>query len=216
MMTSHEQEFYVRVTNLLKGACASCSFTYHEFTVTLESLEQLVRGVTFLRDHNDCLFNQLTDITAVDYPSRSKRFEMVYHFLSMHYNKRLRMKVAVAEEESVPSITSIFQAADWYEREVFDLFGITFEGHTDLRRILTDYTFDGHPLRKDFPLSGYYEVRYDTEAGKVVYEPVVFPQAFRAFNFISPWEGMLQGAVDGYTLPGDEKASTGEGIARDR
>ncbi len=206
MMTSVDQEFYVRVTDLLKDACTACEFTLGEFAVTLASKDQLVRCVTFLRDHHDCLFSQLIDITAVDYPEREKRFEMVYHFLSMDYNKRLRMKVSVSDGESVPSITSVFEAANWYEREVFDLFGITFSGHPDLRRILTDYNFEGHPLRKDFPLTGYYEVRYDDIAQKVVYEPVILPQAFRVFDAISPWEGMLEGALGGYTLPGDEKA----------
>ncbi|MBX9976707.1 MAG: NADH-quinone oxidoreductase subunit C [Alphaproteobacteria bacterium] len=219
-MNEKDQQFYVRVTDLLKEACSTCSFQHDEFTVTLDSLSQLVRCVTFLRDHQDCSFSQLIDMTAVDYPSRPKRFEMVYHFLSMNYNKRLRMKVLVNDGEVVPSITSVFQAAGWYEREVFDLYGIVFQGHPDLRRILTDYNFDGFPLRKDFPLTGYVEVRYDDTIKKVLYEPVVLPQAFRTFDTMSPWEGMLQGALEGYTfpleddvahtlLPGDEKALKG-------
>ncbi len=201
MMIEQDQKFYRIVTDLLKDACTTCSFELNEFTVTLDSLNQLVRCVTFLRDHHECQFSQLMDMTAVDYPGRSKRFEMVYHFLSMNNNKRLRMKVHVKDQEVVPSITSVFQAANWYEREVFDLYGISFEGHPDLRRILTDYNFDGFPLRKDFPLTGYVEVRYDDTIKKVIYEPVVLPQAFRTFDYMSPWEGMLQGTLEGYTLP---------------
>lgn len=207
--------FYSRTTDLLKGACEQCSYNLNEFTVVLNNPNHLGRCVTFLRDHKDCLFNQLIDITAVDYLDRPKRFEVIYHFLSLPYNKRLRLKYALAENAPAPSLTSIFECANWYEREVYDLFGITFEGHPDLRRILTDYSFEGHPLRKDFPLTGYYEVRYDDTEKNIVYEPVVLPQAFREFDTISPWEAMQSAGKKGFTralstsiLPGDEKAST--------
>lgn len=213
--TIDENTFYSRTTDLLKGACEQCSFVLNEFTVILSSPDHLGRCVTFLRDHKDCLFNQLIDITAVDYPNQSKRFEMVYHFLSMPYNKRLRLKYTLHEGQAAPSLTPIFESANWYEREVYDLFGIMFENHPDLRRILTDYNFEGHPLRKDFPLTGYYEVRYDDTEKNIVYEPVVLPQAFREFDNLSPWEGMNTAAKKGFTrtlstsiLPGDEKAST--------
>lgn len=194
-MPAEDRQFYEKVTELLKDACQTCSYDYDEFTVTIEP-QQLLRCSTFLRDHAHCLFNQLIDLTAVDYPGRKKRFEVVYHFLSLAFNKRLRLKIHVADGETVQSLTSVFQAADWYERETFDMYGISFIGHTDLRRILTDYTFDGHPLRKDFPLTGYLEVRYDALEKKVVYEPVTLLQAYRNFDYLSPWEGMLQSVLD--------------------
>ena len=159
----------------------------------------LRRLVTYLRDNAACGFTTLIDITGVDYPERDDRFDVVYHFLSMPQNQRVRVKIAVAEDEMVPSITDLFASADWYEREVFDMFGIMFAGHPDLRRILTDYGFRGHPLRKDFPTTGYVEVRYDETRKRVVYEPVTLVQEYRAFDFMSPWEGA------DYILPGDEK-----------
>ena len=159
--------------------------------------------VEFLRSDPTCRFSSLVDITAVDYPNRPKRFDVVYHFLSMYQNHRIRLRVSVREDEIVPSITALHPSANWLEREVFDMFGILFSGHPDLRRILTDYGFRGHPLRKDFPTTGYVEVRYDEELKRVVYEPVKLVQEYRQFDFMSPWEGAQ------YVLPGDEKAEEG-------
>ena len=156
--------------------------------------------VEFLKTDPSCRFSTLVDITAVDHPERPKRFDVVYHFLSMYQNQRIRLRVAVREDDVVPSITATHPSADWFEREVFDMFGIIFSGHPDLRRILTDYGFRGHPLRKDFPTTGYVEVRYDEELKRVVYEPVSLVQEYRQFDFMSPWEGAQ------YVLPGDEKA----------
>ncbi len=169
-----------------------------ELTVTVPaaSLESFIAD---LRNHPTCRFTTLVDITAIDWPTRERRFDMVYHFLSMHLNQRIRVRAEVREDEIVPSITGVFQSADWYEREVFDMYGIMFSGHPDLRRILTDYGFRGHPLRKDFPTTGYVEVRYDDEQKRVVYEPVRLTQEYRMFDFMSPWEGAE------YVLPGDEK-----------
>jgi NADH-quinone oxidoreductase subunit C len=167
------------------------------FTVTPD---QLVRVAGFLRDDARCQFHCLIDICGVDFPGRPERFEVVYHLLSLTGNQRLRLKVAVGEEGAVPSLSALFPAADWFEREAYDLYGIAFSGHPDLRRLLTDYGFEGHPLRKDFPLTGFVEVRYDDEAKQVVYEPVSLQQEFRSFDFMSPWEGVE------YVLPGDEKA----------
>ena len=165
----------------------------------------LPKLLAFLRDDQNCQFKQLMDVTAVDHPDREERFEVVYNLLSLKHNQRVRVKVGTDEREPVPSVNRVFNSAIWYEREVWDLFGIFFSGHPDLRRILTDYGFEGHPLRKDFPLTGYVEVRYDEDQKRVVYEPVKLVQEFRTFDFMSPWEGMLQ-------LPGDEKAEdTGEG-----
>jgi NADH-quinone oxidoreductase subunit C len=159
----------------------------------------LVSFVEFLRSDNACRFTNLVDITGVDHPERPQRFDVVYHFLSMWQNHRIRVKLAVREDEMVPSITSVHPSANWFEREVFDMFGILFSGHPDLRRILTDYGFRGHPLRKDFPTTGYTEVRYDEVEKRVVYEPVKLVQEYRQFDFMSPWEGAQ------YILPGDEK-----------
>lgn len=159
----------------------------------------IVRFVEFLKTDASCKFSSLVDITAVDYPERAKRFDVVYHFLSMYQNQRIRLRVAVRDEDMVPSIISVHPSANWFEREVFDMFGILFSGHPDLRRILTDYGFRGHPLRKDFPTTGYTEVRYDEAQKRVVYEPVSLVQEYRQFDFMSPWEGAE------YILPGDEK-----------
>lgn len=159
----------------------------------------LVKLMSFLRDDQNCKFKQISDITAVDYPAREQRFEVVYNLLSFAHNMRLRVKLAVGDEESVPSLTLLYPGANWFEREVWDLFGIYFDNHPDLRRILTDYGFEGHPLRKDFPLTGHVELRYDETQKRVVYEPVKLVQDFRTFDFVSPWEGILQ-------LPGDKKA----------
>ena len=163
----------------------------------------IVRALTFLRDDPRCLFKVLVDLCGVDYPERPARFEVVYNLLSLKLNRRIRVKVATDENEPVPSVTGVFSSAGWYEREAWDLFGIFFSDHPDLRRILTDYGFEGHPLRKDFPLTGYVEVRYDEDRKRVVYEPVKLKQEFRSFDFLSPWEGMS------HILPGDEKASDG-------
>ena len=180
-------------------AVASTAVAFGELTVVanLANLEALIE---FLRDDASCRFSTLVDITAVDHPERAQRFDMVYHFLSMYRNQRIRVKVAVSESEMVPSLTEIFPAANWFEREVFDMFGILFSGHPDLRRILTDYGFRGYPLRKDFPTTGYTEVRYDEALKRVVYEPVKLVQEYRQFDFMSPWEGAE------YILPGDQKA----------
>lgn len=162
--------------------------------------EGLVRLMTFLRDDPQCLFASLIDICGVDWPERSPRFDVVYNLLSIRLNQRIRIKVRTDEERPVPSITPVYSAADWFERETWDLYGVMFSDHPDLRRILTDYGFEGHPLRKDFPLTGYVELRYDDEQKRVVYEPVSLTQEFRRFDFMSPWEGAE------YILPGDEKA----------
>ena len=163
------------------------------------ALSNIVGLVEFLKNDQTCKFSTLVDITAVDYPERAKRFDVVYHFLSMYQNQRVRLRVAVREDEMVPSITEVHPSANWFEREVFDMYGILFSGHPDLRRILTDYGFRGYPLRKDFPTTGYTEVRYDEVQKRVVYEPVSLVQEYRQFDFMSPWEGAE------YILPGDEK-----------
>lgn len=177
----------------------SVDLAYGELTVTVEPGE-LISTLTFLRDDRQCQFISLIDISGVDYPSRSERFDVVYHLLSPRQNLRIRVKVATDEDTPVPSATPVYPGADWYERETYDLYGVLFSGHPDLRRILTDYGFEGHPLRKDFPLTGFVEVRYDDEVKRVVYEPVELRQEFRNFDFQSPWEGT------DYVLPGDEKA----------
>ena len=180
-------------------AVQSSSLAFGELTL-IANLANIEALVEFLRDDGSCRFNSLVDITAVDYPERAARFEVVYHFLSMYTNQRIRVKVAVREDEMVPSIVSLHPSANWFEREVFDMFGIMFSGHPDLRRLLTDYGFRGHPLRKDFPTTGYVEVRYDEAQKRVVYEPVKLVQEYRQFDFMSPWEGAE------YILPGDQKA----------
>jgi NADH-quinone oxidoreductase subunit C len=156
----------------------------------------------FLRDDKECRFEILVDVTAVDHPERAERFDVVYNLLSMRHNHRMRVKIALAEDALIRTASEIYSAAGWYEREVWDMYGIPFEGHPDLRRILTDYGFDGHPQRKDFPLTGYVELRYDEELKRVVYEPVKLTQDFRSFDYLSPWEGMTD-----IQLPGDEKAT---------
>jgi len=169
--------------------------------LTLEvTAAELAAVLTFLRDDAECRFVCFIDICGADYPEREKRFDVVYHLLSPYRNRRIRVKVRTDEDTPVASVISVFPAANWYERETFDLYGVLFSGHPDLRRILTDYGFAGHPLRKDFPLTGHVEVRYDDEAKRVVYEPVKLVQEFRSFDYLSPWEGT------DYILPGDEKA----------
>jgi len=168
--------------------------------------DAIVKVSKFARDDVNCLFKTCTDICGVDYPERDPRFDVVYNLLSLKHNQRLRLKVATDEDTPVPSVTDVWPAANWYERECWDHYGVFFSGHPDLRRILTDYGFDGHPQRKDFPLTGYVEVRYDDEQRRVVYEPVKLSQEFRSFDFLSPWEGLTR------QLPGDEKAAAqGEG-----
>lgn len=171
-----------------------------ELTVVARA-EHIVRVLTFLRDDPECRFKCFIDLCGVDYPDRDQRFEVVYHLLSVHLNHRVRIKVFTDEDTAVPSVTPVYSAAGWFEREAWDMFGIIFSGNPDLRRILTDYGFQGHPLRKDFPLSGHVEVRYSEEEKRIVYEPVQLKQKFRDFDFLSPWEGAK------YVLPGDEKAS---------
>lgn len=162
--------------------------------------ENIVDVLTFLRDDVQCRFVSFIDICGADYPMRPKRFDVVYHLLSPYQNQRIRLRVQTDEDTPVPSVTSVYPGADWFEREAYDLYGILFTGHPELRRILTDYGFEGHPLRKDFPLTGFVEVRYDDEVKRVVYEPVELKQEFRNFDFLSPWEGT------DYVLPGDEKS----------
>ena len=183
-----------------KGALiAQSEIRFGELTVTTTG-ENLIALLTFLRDDARCGFVNIIDVCGVDWPSREQRFDVVYHLLSPKQNLRIRVKVATAEDEPVPSATPVYPGADWFEREAWDMYGILFTGHPDLRRILTDYGFEGHPLRKDFPTTGYVEVRYDDALKRVVYEPVELKQEFRNFDFLSPWEGT------DYVLPGDEKA----------
>ncbi len=163
--------------------------------------DHVVKIMTFLRDNSACQFKALMDVTAVDWPARTPRFDVVYHLLSIRQNQRVRVVVKTDEDVPVPSVSDVFSVANWFEREAWDMYGVMFSGHPDLRRILTDYGFEGHPLRKDFPLTGHVEVRYDDEQKRVIYEPVTLTQEFRRFDFMSPWEGAE------YILPGDEKSS---------
>jgi len=172
---------------------------YGELTIIVAAGD-LIAALTFLKRDVQCQFVSIIDVCGADYPARPKRFDVVYHLMSPRQNQRIRVKVRTDEDTPVPSATSVFPGADWFEREAYDLYGILFSGHPDLRRILTDYGFEGHPLRKDFPVTGFVEVRYDDEAKRVVYEPVQLRQEFRNFDFMSPWEGTE------YVLPGDEKA----------
>ncbi|MGD9894386.1 MAG: NADH-quinone oxidoreductase subunit C [Dehalococcoidia bacterium] len=185
----------------LGATLLSSHVAFGELTLTVEAGE-IIRVLETLRDDPACLFEVPIDICGVDYPERERRFDVVYHLLSPRKNLRLRVKVETDEATPVPSVISVFPGANWYEREAYDMYGILFSGHPDLRRLLTDYGFQGHPLRKDFPLTGYVEVRYDDDAKRVVYEPVKLTQEFRAFDFESPWEGM-----GSPVLPGDEKAT---------
>ena len=183
----------------LGGAVREHHSHFDELTVTV-ARDEIVKAMTGLRDDPRYLFEVLIDICGVDYPARPERFDVVYHLLSPRRNLRLRVKVTTDEDHPVPSLVDVFPAANWFEREAYDMYGILFSGHPDLRRLLTDYGFEGYPLRKDFPLTGYVEVRYDDEQKRVVYEPVRLNQEFRSFDFESPWEGT------DYVLPGDEKA----------
>jgi NADH-quinone oxidoreductase subunit C len=179
---------------------APSTIAFGELTLNVEAA-RILDVLTFLRDDPNCQFVSFTDICGVDYPGRERRFDVVYHLLSPRRNLRIRVRVETDETTPVPSATPVFPAANWFEREAYDLFGILFSGHPDLRRLLTDYGFSGHPLRKDFPMTGFVEVRYDDQQKRVVYEPVQLTQEFRSFDFLSPWEGSPD-----YPLPGDEKA----------
>jgi NADH-quinone oxidoreductase subunit C len=188
------------IVSALSGAAIDHSVALNELTVAVKP-EKIVEVVRFLRDDPACRFVSLIDVTAVDYPGREKRFDVIYHLLSPTLNTRIRLRVMAGEDTQVPSIIGVFPGTDWFEREAYDLYGVIFVGHPDMRRILTDYGFDGHPLRKDFPLTGFVEVRYDDQEKRVLYEPVRLNQEFRNFDFLSPWEG-----ADYPVLPGDEKA----------
>jgi NADH-quinone oxidoreductase subunit C len=192
-----------RLGQTIKGALAASitgyTVAHNELTIAARAAD-IVKVATFLRDDPACQFVSIIDITAVDWPSREQRFDVVYHFLSPRLNQRVRVKVLADETTPVPSLINVFRGADWYERETYDLYGVLFTGHPDMRRILTDYGFEGHPLRKDFPLTGFVEVRWDDEQKRVVYDKVALAQEFRRFDFLSPWEGT------DYVLPGDEKA----------
>jgi NADH-quinone oxidoreductase subunit C len=194
-----------RVMAALPQDVLGCDLMLGELVVTVRG-ESILRALRYLRDDPGCLFKILLDVCGVDYPEREQRFEVVYNMLSLKHNRRIRVKVTTDEGTPVPSVTGLFSSAGWFEREAWDLYGIFFSDHPDLRRILTDYGFEGHPLRKDFPLTGYVQVRYDEEQKRVVYEPVKLTQDFRSFDFLSPWEGMTPD-MPGYTLPGDEKAT---------
>ena len=197
-MTEALKELAAHIQAKRPEAVLSAEVTHGELTVEA-TLAAIPAFIDFLKTDPACRFTSLVDITGVDHPERAARFDVVYHFLSMYQNQRIRVKVAVREDDIVPSITGVHPSANWFEREVFDMFGILFSGHPDLRRILTDYGFRGHPLRKDFPTTGYTEVRYDEAEKRVVYEPVSLTQEYRLFDFMSPWEGAE------YILPGDEK-----------
>ena len=186
----------------LSGAVLDSQLALGELTIQVPA-ERIVEVMTFLRDDARCQFSELVDITGLDWPERPKRFDVVYHLLSMTQNLRIRVKAQTDEETPVASITGVYSSANWFERETWDMYCVMFSGHPDLRRILSDYGFEGHPLRKDFPLTGYIEVRYDEAQKRVVYEPVQLTQEFRRFDFMSPWEGAK------YVLPGDEKAGEG-------
>jgi NADH-quinone oxidoreductase subunit C len=193
------KELGEHITHSLGEAVVSSEMAYGELTLTV-ARESIVDVAKFLRDDPACRFISIIDVCGADYPEREKRFDVVYHFLSPRLNQRIRVKLEANDVEPVPSITGVFPGANWFEREVYDLYGVLFSGHPDLRRILTDYGFDGHPLRKDFPLTGFVEVRYDEERKRVAYQPVRLTQEFRTFDYLSPWEGT------DYVLPGDEKA----------
>ena len=183
----------------LPSAVTGWRLEHGELTVDIHR-DQVLDVIRFLRDDAACRFTTMIDLCGVDYPQRAERFDVVYHLLSMHLNQRIRVKLTTDEDTPVDSIIELYPVADWFEREAFDMYGIAFSGHPDLRRLLTDYGFEGHPLRKDFPLTGFMEVRWDDEEKRVVYEPVELGQEYRDFDFMSPWEGAK------YVIPGDEKA----------
>ncbi len=184
----------------IRGNLVDASSVVRGELTLISQPSKLIALLTFLRDDAQCQFVSFIDTCGVDWPGRPQRFDVVHHLLSPRQNLRIRVKVPIGEDETVPSATAVYPGADWFEREAYDMYGILFTGHPDLRRILTDYGFEGHPLRKDFPVTGFVEVRYDDEAKRVIYEPVQLRQEFRNFDFLSPWEGT------DYVLPGDEKA----------
>ena len=186
------------VVAALPGAVTGYAVSFNQLTIAVD-IQKIVEVATFLRDDPKCRFVNFIDATAVDYPDREERFDVVYHLLSPVMNTRIRVRGQASETTQVPSIIGVFPGADWFEREAYDLYGVIFTGHPDMRRLLTDYGFDGYPLRKDFPLTGFVEVRYDDQEKRVLYEPVRLNQEFRKFDFLSPWEGA------DYPLPGDEK-----------
>ncbi|MCI5075777.1 NADH-quinone oxidoreductase subunit C [Oricola sp.] len=188
------------LSDSLEGIDYEASIAYGELTLVTDS-GNLIELLTALRNDVQLKFVSIIDVTAVDYPGRARRFDVVYHLMSPTLNQRLRVKIETDEDTPVPSAVSVFPGANWFERETYDMYGVLFSGHPDLRRLLTDYGFEGHPLRKDFPVTGFVEVRYDDEQKRVVYEPVKLRQEFRDFDFLSPWEGT------DYVLPGDEKKS---------
>ena len=198
-MSADTTELETQVRAALGDAVRDSVIAYDELTILVDGA-RIVEVLTRLRDDQALRFVSFIDLCGADYPGRERRFDVVYHLLSPYKNRRIRIKVEADEVTPVPSAIDAFPAANWFEREAYDLYGILFSGHPDLRRILTDYGFDGHPLRKDFPLTGFVEVRYDDEQGRVIYEPVKLQQEFRNFDFLSPWEGT------DYVLPGDEKA----------
>jgi len=202
-MTTTPRKLGAHIRKQLKKSFLSFAIEREEMVLTVKRAD-IYHVLHILRDDPECLFKQLTDITAVDWPARiPDQFEVVYHLLSLRYNRRIRVKIATDDATPVPSVTGLFHAAIWAEREVFDMYGVVFEGNPDQRRILTDYGFEGHPLRKDFPLTGFVEVRYDSEKQAVVYDKVQLQQDFRNFDFESPWE-----AMETLHLPGDEKSMT--------
>lgn len=200
------EELREYVVGKLDDAVVRHDVAFGELNVTV-ARSRIVPVMKFLKDNAQCEFECLLDVCGVDYPGRGKRFDVVYHLLSPRQNQRIRIRVQTDAETAVPSVTEVFPAANWFEREAFDMYGILFSDHPDLRRLLTDYGFQGYPLRKDFPLTGYVEVRYDDAKKKVVYEPVKLTQEFRNFDYVSPWEGPE------YVLPGDEKATADDGKA---
>ncbi|HKJ61848.1 MAG TPA: NADH-quinone oxidoreductase subunit C [Hyphomicrobiales bacterium] len=199
-MDDNLKELGASLAESQKSAVRGWDLAYGELTLQADA-DHIANLLRHLRDDPRCQFTCLIDICGVDYPAREKRFDVVYHLLSPQLNHRIRVKVETDADTPVPSVVEVYPGANWFERETFDLYGILFSGHPDLRRILTDYGFQGHPLRKDFPLTGYVEVRYSEEEKRVVYEPVKLPQEYRDFDFLSPWEG------GDYELPGDEKAT---------
>ena len=203
-MTEELKELADHITGSIDNDIHSVAIAHGELTVNARA-DRIVAVMKFLRDDSVCRFIQLIDLCGVDYPERSQRFDVVYHLLSMHNNLRIRIKAKVGEDETIPSVIPVYPGANWFEREAFDMYGIVFDEHPDLRRILTDYGFEGYPLRKDFPLTGYTEVRYDDQEKRVVYEPVKLVQEYRNFDYLSPWEGAQ------YVIPGDEKADEKSG-----
>ena len=200
-MAGNLADLETRVKTVLGASLVSSRLAHGELTVVV-ARESIIDVLTRLRDDDGCQFEILIDICGVDYPERANRFDVVYHLLSARLNQRIRVKLETSESDAVASAIPVYPAANWFEREAYDMYGILFSGHPDLRRLLTDYGFQGHPLRKDFPLTGHVEVRYDDEAKRVVYEPVKLVQDFRTFDFESPWEAAK------YVLPGDEKAGS--------